>query len=193
MGKLIIASGNKGKVGEFQIYLQELGLELFPKPDHIEIEETGTTFMENARLKAAHTALATGHWALADDSGLTVDVLGGAPGVYSARYGNTDRERIDRLLAELGDRSSAAQFVCAIAVANPQGTIEAEAVGVCAGEIIHTPKGDRGFGYDPIFYVPEYGLTFGEMTPELKGQISHRAHALAQLLPQLKQLKQSII
>jgi XTP/dITP diphosphohydrolase len=76
---------------------------------------------------------------------------------------------------------------------SPQGTIEAEAVGVCAGEIIHTPKGDRGFGYDPIFYVPEYGLTFGEMPPELKGQISHRAHALAQLLPQLKQLKHAII
>ncbi len=188
MGKLIIASGNKGKIKEFEFYLQELGLELFPKPDHIEIEETGTTFIENARLKAAQTALATHHWALADDSGLAVDALNGAPGVYSARYGSTDRERIQRLLAELGGRSSPAQFVCAIAVADPQGRIVAESVGTCVGEIIHTPKGDQGFGYDPIFYLPEYNLTFGEMPAELKGKISHRAHALAQLLPQLHHL-----
>ncbi|PLS69372.1 MAG: non-canonical purine NTP pyrophosphatase, RdgB/HAM1 family [Cyanobacteria bacterium M5B4] len=191
MGKLIIASGNRGKVQEFEHYLQELGLELFPKPDHIEVEETGTTFIENARLKASQTALAAHHWALADDSGLAVDALNGAPGVYSARYGTTDRERIDRLLSELGHRSSAAKFVCAIAVANPQGTIVAEAVGECTGEIIHTPRGDRGFGYDPIFYVPAYGLTFGEMPAELKGRISHRAHALAELLPKLHHLNWS--
>jgi len=193
MGKLIIASGNRGKVEEFELYLQGLGLEIFPKPNHIDIEETGHTFIENARLKASQTALATGHWALADDSGLAVDALHGAPGVYSARYGNTDRERIDRLLSELGNRPSGAQFVCAIALADPQGTIVAEAVGICQGEIIHTPRGDQGFGYDPIFYVPSEGVTFGEMSPALKGKISHRAHALAQLLPQLQHLRAKIL
>ncbi|MCS6959917.1 MAG: RdgB/HAM1 family non-canonical purine NTP pyrophosphatase [Pseudanabaenaceae cyanobacterium SKYGB_i_bin29] len=188
MGKLVIASGNKGKVREFEEYLRGLGLELFPKPDHLEIEETGQTFMENARLKATHTALATHCFALADDSGLEVDALGGAPGVYSSRYGRTDAERISRLLTELGDRPSSARFVCAIAVADPQGQIVAEALGTCEGEIVHTPKGSQGFGYDPIFYVPQYQLTFGEMSPALKGQISHRARALAQLLPQLQNL-----
>lgn len=193
MGKLIIASGNRGKIEEFELYLQGLGLGIFPKPSHLEIEETGHTFIDNARLKAAQTALATHHWALADDSGLAVDALHGAPGVFSARYGNTDRERIGRLLSELGDRPSSAQFVCAIAVADPQGRIVAEAVGICKGEIIHTPRGEKGFGYDPIFYVPEEGLTFGEMSPELKGKISHRAHALAQLLPQLHHLGEQIL
>ncbi|MFN3360081.1 MAG: RdgB/HAM1 family non-canonical purine NTP pyrophosphatase [Pseudanabaenaceae cyanobacterium] len=189
MGKLVIASGNKGKIREFEEYLGELGLQLCPKPAHLEIPETGTTFLENARLKASQTAIATHCFALADDSGLEVDALGGAPGVYSARYGATDAERIDRLLTELGERPSPARFVCAIAVADPQGKIVAEAVGTCAGEIVHTPRGSQGFGYDPIFYVPQYQMTFGEMSPALKGQISHRAHALAQLLPQLRQLR----
>jgi len=184
--RLVIASGNLGKVAEFQEYFHrsfpDRHWHLLPKPPELEVEETGATFAENAILKAVHTAVHTRSWALADDSGLSVHALGGAPGVRSARYGATDPLRIQRVLRELGtnpDRS--AEFVCAIAVADPTGKVEAVAVGTCAGEILHHPRGDRGFGYDPIFYVPAYGLTFAEMPPDLKNQISHRAKALEKL------------
>jgi XTP/dITP diphosphohydrolase len=186
---LVIASGNRGKIEEFKAYLEGLGFALLPKPDEIDVEETGVTFIENARLKASQVAIATQQWALADDSGLEVVALNGAPGVFSARYGNSDPERIARILAELGDRTQReAQFVCAIAVANPTGEVVVEAIGICKGEILHVPAGDRGFGYDPIFYVPQYNLTFAQMSPELKAEISHRGKALEILRPKLKDL-----
>jgi XTP/dITP diphosphohydrolase len=172
-----------------QAYLADLGWDLRLKPAELEIEETGDTFLANACLKASQVALATGEWAIADDSGLQVDALGGAPGVYSARYGNTDAERISRLLRELDsaeDRQS--QFVCAVALARPDGSIALESQGVCRGEILHTPKGTGGFGYDPIFYVREHQLTFAEMTPELKRSLSHRGKAFQALLPHLPTL-----
>ncbi len=189
IGRIIIASGNQGKVEEFKeyfrLYFADAGVEVLPKPAEIEVAETGTTFLENARLKARHTAIATGEWALADDSGLEVMALGGAPGVKSARYADTDEARIARVLRELGDSEDrCARFVCAIAIANPQGEIIYEAVGTCEGEITHAPRGDQGFGYDPIFLVPEYGQTFAEMPSELKNKISHRAQALAILQAQ---------
>ncbi len=187
--KLVIASGNPGKIEEFEAYFAGLGYTLLPKPDELDVEETGATFIENAHLKASQVAIATQQWALADDSGLEVLALNGAPGVLSARYGTSDRDRIARLLAELGDRSQRqAQFVCAIAVAAPDGTIAIDVIGVCKGEILYTPIGDRGFGYDPIFYVPEHKLTFGQMSHQLKGEISHRARAIEILRPQLKNL-----
>ncbi len=135
-------------------------------------------------------AQATGNWAIADDSGLQVDALGNEPGVYSARYGKTDRERISRLLWELGDEQQRqAQFVCVVAVARPDGAIALQAEGICHGEILHTPRGTGGFGYDPIFFVPTQQMTFAEMPPEMKREISHRGQAFKALIPQLRKLQ----
>jgi XTP/dITP diphosphohydrolase len=188
---LVVATGNPGKVKEMQAYLDGLGWELQPKPDELEVEETGATFMENACLKASQTAQSVGEWAIADDSGLEVQALNGAPGVYSARYGSSDLDRIQRLLNELGQETNrTAQFVCAIAVACPDGTIALQTEGYCPGEILTAPQGSGGFGYDPIFYVPAHHQTFAEMSPELKRQISHRGRALESLFPQLRALRE---
>ncbi len=186
MTLLVVATQNPGKLREMQTYLSNLTWELVLMPAELEIEETGETFLANACLKASHVAQATGAWAIADDSGLEVQALDGAPGIYSARYGTTDQERIGRLLDELGqelDRS--AQFVCVIALARPDGSIALTAEGICSGEILRAPRGTGGFGYDPIFYVPEQGMTFAEMPPEVKRRISHRGRAFEVLLPQL--------
>ena len=190
MRPLIVATGNPGKLREMQEYLAGLNWDLKLKPDELEIEETGTTFAENACLKASEIAKATGEWAIADDSGLEVEALEGAPGVYSARYGKTDVERIERLLIELGnDLNRQAQFVCVIALARPDGTIALQTDGVCRGEVLHKPRGEGGFGYDPVFYVPEQRLTFAEMSPDVKRSLSHRGRAIAALLPQLQRLQ----
>jgi XTP/dITP diphosphohydrolase len=184
--KLVIASGNTGKIKEFRDYLADLGVALILKPDSIDVEETGTTFIENAHLKASQVAIATGEWAIADDSGLEVMALNGAPGVLSARYADTDSDRINRVLSELKDQANReAQFVCAIAIASPDGAIAADAVGLCKGEIADAPRGSGGFGYDPIFLIPEFQQTFGEIPPEVKAKISHRANALAILRDKL--------
>ncbi|MEB3151538.1 MAG: RdgB/HAM1 family non-canonical purine NTP pyrophosphatase [Sphaerospermopsis sp.] len=186
---LVVATGNPGKLREMQAYLADSGWELTLKPADLDVDETGETFAENACLKASEIAKATGKWAIGDDSGLAVDALNGAPGVYSARYGNSDAERIGRLLRELGDtKNRQAQFICAIAVANPQGEIVLQSKGICKGEILYEIRGEGGFGYDPIFYVPEKQLTFAEMSPELKKSISHRGNALKNLVPQLMKL-----
>ncbi|MBW4608088.1 MAG: RdgB/HAM1 family non-canonical purine NTP pyrophosphatase [Hassallia sp. WJT32-NPBG1] len=183
---LVVATGNPGKLREMQAYLADLAWELTLKPEELEVEETGDTFAANACLKASQVALATGNWAIADDSGLQVDALGGAPGVYSARYGKTDSERIARVLRELDNQTNRqAQFACAVAIARPDGAIALQSEGVCRGEILQSPRGNGGFGYDPIFYVPELQLTFAEMTPDLKRSISHRGKAIEALLPQL--------
>lgn len=189
MKKLIVATSNPGKLRELQEYLTEVDWELQLKPNDLEIEETGNTFMANACLKASQVAKALGEWAIADDSGLVIDALGGAPGIYSARYGKSDLDRIDRVLKELGDtKNRQAQFVCAIAIARRDGSIALSAEGVCKGEILHAPRGTKGFGYDPIFYVPTLQQTFGEMNSEIKNQISHRGKAFEILLPALKEL-----
>lgn len=196
---LVIASGNAGKVREFSHLLAALDLEIRPQPQGLEVDETGSTFGENARIKASAVAKATGHWALADDSGLCVDALGGAPGVHSARYAEGDQARIARLLAELAtangstdpahlQKNRRAQFVAALAVADPSGAIQLEVEGHCPGEILTGPRGEGGFGYDPVFYVPEAGQTFAEMAKELKGRIGHRGRAFELLQPQLRAL-----
>ena len=183
---LIAATSNAGKLREMQAYLANTDWELTLKPTELEVEETGDTFASNACLKASEVAKATGNWAIADDSGLQVDALNGLPGVYSARYGKTDGERISRLLKELGSEvNRQAQFVCVVAIASPDGAIALQAEGICRGEILHAPLGSGGFGYDPIFYVPEKQLTFAEMTPELKKYVSHRGKAFAALLPKM--------
>ncbi|MEL4895362.1 RdgB/HAM1 family non-canonical purine NTP pyrophosphatase [Crocosphaera sp. Alani8] len=189
MKNLIVATSNPGKLQEMQEYLTGLAWELKLKPPELDIEETGETFLDNAILKASQVAKALGEWAIADDSGLAVEALDGAPGLYSARYGTTDQDRINRVLTELGDNEHRkAKFVCAIAMARPDGSIALQTEGVCQGEILKTPLGNQGFGYDPIFYVPQHQQTFAQMTPKLKRDVSHRGQAFALILPKLKEL-----
>ena len=193
---LVIASGNAGKVREFGALLADLGLHTQPQPAGLEVDETGTTFAANARLKARAVARATGQWALADDSGLSVDALGGAPGVHSARYADSDAARIARLLRELAAAGAhspsarGARFTAALALANPNGELVLEVEGHCPGQILEAPRGEGGFGYDPVFFVPEAGLTFAEMPRALKAELGHRGRAFALLKPQLQALLQ---
>ncbi|NJM49245.1 MAG: RdgB/HAM1 family non-canonical purine NTP pyrophosphatase [Alkalinema sp. RU_4_3] len=190
MTVLVVATGNPGKLKEMQSYLEGTPWQLQLKPPELDVEETGATFLENACLKASEIAKVTGEWAIADDSGLSVDALDGAPGIFSARYAEDDGARIDRLLMELGDRSDrGAQFVCAIAVANPQGEIVIQEEGIARGEILRDRQGSGGFGYDPIFYVPKVEKSYAEMTPEMKHQFSHRGLAFELVLPKLKLLE----
>jgi XTP/dITP diphosphohydrolase len=196
---LVIASGNAGKIREFAGLLADLPLEIRAQPEGLEVEETGTTFVDNARLKAEAVARATGCWALADDSGLAVNALGGAPGVFSARYAPTDAERIGRLLVELAlanqERSAlglapdrSARFTAALALADPSGAIRLAVEGHCPGVILEASRGAGGFGYDPVFLVPELGQTFAEMDKATKGRIGHRGRAFALLEPGLRRL-----
>lgn len=182
---LIVATGNPGKLAEMQAYLASVDCQLVLKPADLDIAEVGSTFRENACLKASQVAKALKQWAIADDSGLAVDALNGAPGLYSARYGRTDAERIQRLLATLGDQPHRqAQFICAVAIADPDGNIRLTSEGCCQGEITSTPRGENGFGYDPIFWVPAFQKTFAEMSDSQKHENSHRGKAFAKLLSQ---------
>lgn len=198
MTKLLIATNNPGKVREYEELLQDLhGVELtFPAQEglNLEVEESGETFEENARLKAVAHARASGLPTLADDSGLEVDALDGAPGVRSARYagpGASDVDRYRRLLAALagvpaGRRS--ARFRCVVALALPEGSVHT-AEGTCEGEIGHDPRGEFGFGYDPVFIVAgQERRTMAELEPEVKNRISHRARAVQAMLPDLPRL-----
>jgi XTP/dITP diphosphohydrolase len=192
MPKLIVATSNPGKLREMQAYLSGSAWELSLKPAELDVDETGTTFGANACQKASEVAIALNAWTIADDSGLQVDALNGAPGIYSARYAKTDKERIDRLLQELADfpapSQRQAQFVCAVAVARPDGSIAAQAEGICPGEILTAPRGIDGFGYDPIFYVPNKQLAFAEMSVATKRSISHRGIAFEQISQKLAEI-----
>ncbi|MBL1211188.1 RdgB/HAM1 family non-canonical purine NTP pyrophosphatase [Geminocystis sp. GBBB08] len=189
MKKLIVATSNVGKLKEMQEYLEEFDLQLGLKPSELEIEETGMSFMENAILKASQVSKILNEWSIADDSGLMVDELNGQPGIFSARYGKTDFDRINRLLGELeGKNNRQAKFVCAVAISNSRGQIIIKTEGICEGEILTERRGESGFGYDPIFFVPEIKQTFAQMSPELKRKISHRGKAFASLTPLLKSL-----
>lgn len=191
---LVIASGNAGKAMEFHRLLQGWPVTVVPQPTGLEVDENGSTFAENARIKARTVARLCGHWALADDSGLCVDALDGAPGVRSARYASTDEARISRLLEELSVREQqsplgpgrTARFVAALSVADPEGRTLAEAEGRRSGVIIRSPRGQGGFGYDPIFLAPELNLTFAEMSAGQKRSHSHRGRAVRALLPRLR-------
>ena len=193
MPKLIVATGNPGKLKEMQAYLTNLSWELSLKPAELDIEETGSTFRENAQLKASQVAKALNEWAIADDSGLEIKALGGAPGLYSARYAKTNADCINRVLTEMQEADDRqAQFVCAVAIARPDGSIALESEGICQGEILRECHGGGGFGYDPIFYVPDYGQTFAEMDVMTKHKISHRGKAFQVLLPKLEVLLNQI-
>ncbi|WNC85695.1 RdgB/HAM1 family non-canonical purine NTP pyrophosphatase [Thermosynechococcus sp. QKsg1] len=182
LAQAVLASHNAGKVREFQGWLQPWIGELLPLPATVEIAETADSFVGNACLKATTAAQELGKWAIADDSGLAVHALEGAPGIYSARYGATDAERIERLLREMaGVSDRAAEFICVIALARPDGTIAVTTEGRCAGEILTAARGQGGFGYDPIFWVPSQQRTFAEMSPTEKQQVSHRGQALQRL------------
>ena len=189
MKTLVIASSNPGKIHEFENLLRALPLNVRPQPESLEVEETGSTFAANARLKAKTVACVTGEWALADDSGLSVDALDGAPGVHSARYANSDPERIQRLLNALQNCSEReAHFCAALCIAAPDGRVLLEVEGRCQGRITTAPRGDQGFGYDPIFEVKDTGLTFAEMALAEKKQHGHRGRAFTALEPKLRKL-----
>ena len=183
--KVILASKNQHKLVELSAILSQLGFEIALESEYgldIDVEETGTTVEENSFLKAEAVMKASGLPVLADDSGLMVDALGGAPGVYSARYGhkNSDAERIQYLLANMKDvpvGARAARFVCVITCLWPDGR-KIVARGECPGEILFAPKGQGGFVYDPVFYLPDLGKTYSELSAEEKNAISHRARAL---------------
>ena len=196
MNKLLIATNNQGKVLELQELLTGSGIE-FVTPAQIdlqlEVEEDGSNYQENAGKKAIAFAQASGMIALADDSGLEVEALNGAPGLYSARYspkpGAKDKDRRDFLLENLKDkpRPWKAHFHATIAVARPNGEIEF-AEGNCFGEIIPEERGTGGFGYDPIFLIPELGKTMAELEMEEKNKLSHRARAVIAAMPILKRI-----
>ena len=182
--KFVLATHNPGKLREMSAILGELGVEVVSPADvgiTVDVEETGTTFAENAMLKAKAICAAAGLPAIADDSGLCVDALNGGPGVYSARYGGEgldDKGRYMLLLNSMrGQTTRKAHFACAIACAFPNGD-ELTAQGQCDGAIAFAPMGEGGFGYDPVFLVPEKGKTFGQLTAEEKSAVSHRGKAL---------------
>ncbi|MDR3983540.1 MAG: XTP/dITP diphosphatase [Dysosmobacter sp.] len=182
--KFILATHNPGKLREMAAILSQYGVEVVSPADvgiTVDVEETGTTFAENAMLKAKAICAAADLPAIADDSGLCVDALNGGPGVYSARYGGEgldDKGRYTLLLQNMrGQTTRAAHFACAIACAFPNGD-ELTAEGRCDGTIAFAPMGEGGFGYDPVFFVPEKAKTFGQLTAEEKSAISHRGKAL---------------
>lgn len=195
MKKIVLASGNRGKVQEIQQLLKPLGWDVVPQTDwgFVEAEETGLTFIENAIIKARHAAHHTGLPALADDSGLAVAALNGAPGIYSARYAGspcTDQENIDKLLFQLRDvptHERRASFHCVLALLrhsdDPTPII---CHGRWDGYITTSPQGDQGFGYDPVFWIPELECTAAQLTLAQKHQYSHRGEALRSLLNQLQ-------
>lgn len=196
--KVVLASQNRHKLAEIQAILSKYDIELALQSElgvKIDVDETGTTFEENSELKARAVVEATGLPAIADDSGLCVDVLGGAPGIYSARYGApdcvTDRDRLNLLLNNMrGIRSEerTARFVCVITLLYPDGR-KLVARGTCEGMIAFEPSGEDGFGYDPIFYLPSQGCTFSQMGAERKNKLSHRANALLRLEQMLEENK----
>lgn len=183
---LVIASGNPHKLAELAAMLELAGVEVLPLPRGLEIEETGLSYAENARLKAEAVAQHSGEWSLGDDSGIEVDALDGRPGLYSARYAPTDHERQHRLLKELaGTLYRGARFVTAMALADPAGRTVAEAHGVCFGTILSKPEG-HGAGYDPLFYVREAGCSYARMGPHLRSRLGSRGKAARALAPALR-------
>jgi XTP/dITP diphosphohydrolase len=197
MPTLVLGTRNRKKLGELAELLAPLGVELKTLadfPDSIEIEETGDSFAANAALKATLQAKHLGQWVLGEDSGLAVDALGGAPGIYSARYsgeGATDARNNERLLKELATvplEGRTAHYVCSAVLADPTGTVRAASEGICRGRMLLAATGSGGFGYDPLFEVIECHRTFGELAPAVKSVLSHRARAMRELVPPVREL-----
>jgi XTP/dITP diphosphohydrolase len=200
MREIVLATRNPKKRGEMAALVASVGVSvrsLCDFSDVPEVEESGSTFAENAALKASTVAQAIGRWTLADDSGLVVDALDGAPGVHSARFAGEQRSdaannaKLLALLRDVPDEQRGAAFVCHLALADPTGEIRLRVEDRCRGQIVSEMHGSGGFGYDPLFLVPEYQRTFGELGAATKNLISHRARAFAKLLPQLARVVES--
>ena len=197
MTELVLASGNKGKLAEFQRLLDGLDVQIYSMKEYPEIGdivEDGSTFAENALIKARAVCKATGKPAMADDSGLSVDALNGAPGIYSARFAGEQRsdadnnEKVLKLLENVEDAKRTARFYCVIAIVLPDGR-EYTVEGTCEGMILHALRGEGGFGYDPLFYIESLDKTFAELTMEEKNRISHRGHANRKAVEIIRGLK----
>ena len=191
---LVIGSRNRKKILELNELLAPHAIRVQSVSefgDVAEVIEDGDSFAANAAKKASQTAQAIGHWVMGEDSGLCVNALDGAPGIYSARFsgvGATDEQNNAKLMAELveiPDEKRGAHYVCSVAIADPTGEIRLRVEGFCHGRIAREPRGTNGFGYDPYFLIPEYHRTFGELGATVKQNLSHRARALAKLIPGL--------
>lgn len=196
---LVLGTRNKKKLGELQLLLGPIGLELKTLDafaNSLEVDETGDSFAANAALKATQQALAIGAWVLGEDSGLAVDALGGAPGIYSARFSGDDATdaKNNTLLLEklkgLPPEKRTAHYVCSAAISDPSGRVRCTSEGTCQGRILSDYMGSGGFGYDPLFEIMEYHRTFGELSPTVKAAISHRSRAMRGLVPKLIRLIQ---
>ncbi|MCA9063475.1 MAG: RdgB/HAM1 family non-canonical purine NTP pyrophosphatase [Planctomycetaceae bacterium] len=194
---IVLASRNRKKAQEVAEILGPLGFDVRPVtefPDVPDVVEDGQTFAENAAKKASEVARALNQWVIGEDSGLQVDVLKGAPGIYSARYSGenaTDEANNQKLIAELNDvpeDKRGAGYVCSVALSDPAGQIRLAVEGTCRGRILREAKGIGGFGYDPYFLIPEYHQTFGELPAAVKHRLSHRARAMAAFAPELRKL-----
>jgi XTP/dITP diphosphohydrolase len=194
--KIVLASGNHGKLAEFNQLLSSTGWSIFSQADFDvpEAAETGLSFVENAIIKARNAAQHSGLPALADDSGLEVDALNGAPGIYSARFAGTDADdaannrKLLELIADIPDAQRSARFQCVLVfmrhASDPSPLI---CQGTWEGQLLHAPRGDAGFGYDPLFYIPDLQQTSAELSPSRKNQLSHRGQALVKLLAALRE------
>lgn len=194
---LVLGTHNQKKRQELEQLLAPLGLSLLTLSDvedAIEVEETGMTFSENAALKASQQAQNLGMWVMGEDSGISVVALNNEPGVYSARYsdpGATDQRNNEKVLAELGNtplEKRTAFYTCHMAISDPTGQIRATAEDYCYGRIRFEPSGENGFGYDPLFEIPEYHRTFGELGPSIKKVLSHRSRAIRKITAQICEL-----
>jgi XTP/dITP diphosphohydrolase len=194
---IVLASRNKKKAREVAEILAPAGFSVIPVtefPDVPEVEEDGLTFADNAAKKASEVARALNRWVIGEDSGLQVDALGGAPGIYSARFsgpGATDTSNNQKLMAELSavpDAKRGAGYLCSVALSDPAGKIRIACEGTCRGRILSEASGNGGFGYDPYFLIPEYHMTFGQLSSVVKHRLSHRARAFAKFLPMLMKI-----
>ena len=196
---LVLGTRNQKKRRELEDLLGPYGFQLMTLDEWdgaVEVEETGSSFAENAALKATQQALALGQWVLGEDSGLAVDALDGAPGIYSARYAgatgpDADEANNSKLLTELEqvpDAQRGAMYVCHMALSDPQGVVQIACEATCRGRIAQQRRGTGGFGYDPLFIIPEYHATFGELGPAVKRALSHRSRAARMFLPRLLKL-----
>lgn len=193
--QIVLGTHNQKKLRELKLLLEPFGFQLksLAEVDNpIEVEETGTTFEENARLKACQQAIHLNQWVIGEDSGLSVDALGGQPGVYSARFsgdGATDETNNAKLIKELENiprEKRTAFYTCHVTLSDPNGQVQLDCEEYCRGIIRNQPVGSGGFGYDPLFEVPEYGLTFGQMGDAVKSILSHRARAIRRFIRMLK-------
>ena len=199
--QIVLGSRNAKKAAEIAELLAPHGISVLSVADFPEVPdvvEDGNSFAENAAKKSVETARNLGTWVIAEDSGLMVDALDGAPGIYSARYsgeGATDDRNNEKLLQELSDvptEQRGAQYVCHVAVSDAEGNVQLSIEATCRGRITTEPRGSNGFGYDPYFLLPEYHQTFGELSPIVKQQLSHRARAFQRLIPQLCRVLDSL-